>query len=415
MSEAKSVHPFFSNPGAAAPKVSSGPVQWLPSIGGTCLHGTHLDPPYSSKVVLFDIDGTLVQPKSGMKHPVDHKDWKWWRPEVVPKLKECHRDGFSVVFLSNQGKPAGIKDEVKRKAWIEEWKQKITLMAQDIPDVPFRIFVACGRDLYRKPMLGTWWELERLFKESNTTIDKSLSCLVGDAAGRTGDHESTDRKYAINAGINFYTPEEYFLGHSAKPFTLAGFHPSSLPDLPLYTPANPPLIPPGDSKPPSEIVLFVGFPSSGKSTFFKRHFKPRGYVQVNQDKLKTKPACLKAVTEVLKKKGCCVVDNTNRDNKTRKDYVSLAKKYRVPIRCVWFDVSKELAFHNNIYRAFCLAPSTQSAEDKRSFLGQMIYGSFKSAFEEPQVDEGFSDIKKVNWVFEGSEEDRQRWEMWLQI
>lgn len=31
-----------------------------------------------------------------------------------------------------------------------------------------------------------------------------------------------------------------------------------------------------------ELVVFVGFPASGKSTFAERYFVPKGYVRVNQ-------------------------------------------------------------------------------------------------------------------------------------
>ena len=31
------------------------------------------------------------------------------------------------------------------------------------------------------------------------------------------------------------------------------------------------------------------------------------------------------------------------------------------------------------------------------------------------MDEGFSEVRKVNWVFEGDEEARRRWSMWLQV
>ena len=41
--------------------------------------------------------------------------------------------------------------------------------------------------------------------------------------------------------------------------------------------------------------------------------------------------------------------------------------------------------------------------------------AFKSNFEEPTMDEGFDEIKHVNWVFEGSDEERSRWNMWLQL
>ncbi len=38
-------------------------------------------------------------------------------------------------------------------------------------------------------------------------LDKEQSFFVGDAAGRKGDFAGTDRKWALNVGIKFYTPE----------------------------------------------------------------------------------------------------------------------------------------------------------------------------------------------------------------
>lgn len=37
--------------------------------------------------------------------------------------------------------------------------------------------------------------------------DKKAAFFVGDAAGRADDFASTDRKWAINVGIQFHTPE----------------------------------------------------------------------------------------------------------------------------------------------------------------------------------------------------------------
>jgi bifunctional polynucleotide phosphatase/kinase len=41
----------------------------------------------------------------------------------------------------------------------------------------------------------------------NLHADKDASFFVGDAAGRVGDFAGTDRKWAINVGIPFFTPE----------------------------------------------------------------------------------------------------------------------------------------------------------------------------------------------------------------
>ena len=73
-------------------------------------------------------------------------------------------------------------------------------------------------------MPGMWLELERIFAQDGITIghscpsddlslfthsreDKSASFYVGDAAGRANDFASTDRKFALNVGVQFYTPE----------------------------------------------------------------------------------------------------------------------------------------------------------------------------------------------------------------
>ena len=42
---------------------------------------------------------------------------------------------------------------------------------------------------------------------NNGFVDTVESYFVGDAAGRSNDHSGTDRKWAMNAGLKFYTPE----------------------------------------------------------------------------------------------------------------------------------------------------------------------------------------------------------------
>ncbi len=45
----------------------------------------------------------------------------------------------------------------------------------------------------------------------------------------------------------------------------------------------------------------------------------------------------------------------------------------------------------------------------------MAFTGFENAYEAPSMNEGFSEVRDVPWRFEGSEEERRHWSMWLQI
>ncbi|KAH9975259.1 polynucleotide kinase 3 phosphatase-domain-containing protein [Lactifluus volemus] len=427
--------PIFEKRRAGDGEAEQKPFRWLtPSLGPSrsCLHGVHLAPTASSRVAAFDLDGTVIKSpytlnqvgrkgsKGGGTKRVFQKtahglEWEWWKAVVPQRLKEVHDSGYSIVLISNQNlKSAGLVD----------WKKKIPLVAAAVPELPFRIFAATAKDGHRKPMPGIWLELERIFAQDGITIDKNTSFYVGDAAGRAGDFASTDRKFALNVGVQFYTPEEYFLKISPAPYTLPGFHVSSLKEGENYcnrasrvavrtsTPSAPSLIPP-EQKP--EIVIFVGPPCLGKSTFYRTHFAPAGYVHVNQDTLGSRPKCVKAAEEAVAAGKSCVIDNTNRDVQTRKYYLDVAKRLQVSARCFVFRGSAELAWHNNLYRTYARPASVIAREPTRSLVPYSAIIGFADAFEAPSTKEGFSEVQEIPWIFEGSEEERHQWSMWLQI
>ncbi|KAI0928143.1 hypothetical protein AcV5_005807 [Taiwanofungus camphoratus] len=407
--KATKLFPIFDKTSSKDESEEQSSFQWLkPALGPkyTCLHGINLSAENRPKVAAFDLDGCIIQssfPKKGKA--ASPPQFQWWRPGIPLKLKEIHDSGYSVVIITNQA---------LRSAALAEWRKKIPLIGAALPDVPFRLLAATAHDGFRKPIPGMWYELERIFARDKVQIDKEASFFVGDAAGRPDDHAGTDRKWALNVGIPFFTPEEYFLKLHPAPYALTGFHTSSLPtNLPRVTPTSTPLLPPRNKTP--EIVLFVGYPSLGKSSFYRKRFQSEGYVHVNQDTLRTREKCIKATREAIEEGNSCVVDNTNRNAETRKYYVDLAKKLDAPIRCVVFNGSLELAWHNNLYRAFNLPPSLAAKESKRGLLPYSAFTSFRAQYEEPQLTEGFTEIKKVNWIFEGNEEERWRWSMWLQI
>jgi bifunctional polynucleotide phosphatase/kinase len=255
------IHPFFTKPSASSSTVS--PFQWLkPALGPkrTCLHGINLIPKSTPKVAAFDLDGTVIKSNHKNRSKEAALHWEWWRASVPVKLEELHQEGYSIILISNQA---------LKQQHLEGWKKKIPLISAALPSVPFRIFAASAKDGFRKPMPGMWNELEHIFSEDGVQIDKNASFFVGDAAGRMNDFASTDRKWAVNIGIPFYTPEEYFLQLPSAPYNLPGFHVSSLPKLPSLDPPTAKILPDTAG---TELVVFLGFPCLGKSTFFSEAF-----------------------------------------------------------------------------------------------------------------------------------------------
>lgn len=131
----------------------------------------------------------------------------------------------------------------------------------------------------------------------------------------------------------------------------------------------------------------------------------------NQDTLGSREKCLDLVNKSLSAGKSCVVDNTNPARGTRQLYIDMAAAHHVPIRLCHFAGGTALGRHNNVYRA-CYAPS--NAAGQRAILPDVAFENFNKSFEEPSVDEGFAEIKTVNFVFtDGGEEALKMWSRWL--
>jgi bifunctional polynucleotide phosphatase/kinase len=58
---------------------------------------------------------------------------------------------------------------------------------------------------------------------------------------------------------------------------------------------------------------------------------------------------------------------------------------------------------------------TCNGQPKRESIPYIGFTAFRDNYEEPQLAERISEIKKVNWVFSGTEEEKKYWSMWLQV
>ncbi|WKY04717.1 hypothetical protein Q1695_005602 [Nippostrongylus brasiliensis] len=341
---------------------------------------THKDCAPRAKIAAFDMDGTLVTTKSGKVFPVDNNDWRIIYDKVAPRLKKLHsEEDYKIVIFTNQ---KGIQvGKVDKNGFKRKMEAVITKLG-----IPAQAFVAIGDGHYRKPCTGMWKELVEANEDMEIDMDNSL--YVGDAAGRhktktrpKKDHSCADRFFAANLGLRFYTPEEFFLGQkTSEPWGPPSFDPAA------YLDSKRPLLEPEDAPLPSsmkEVIVIVGFPGSGKSTFARKLESDHGYTVVNRDTLGTWQKCCEHARAHL-----------------RSRYTALAKEMKVPCRCFVFTCDFNQAQHNVKFRRL-----TQKNDNE---VGTMVLRMYGSKFEKPDLSEGFESIVHVNFVpsFENEEHEK---------
>lgn len=342
----------------------------------------------SRKAACFDIDGTIITTKSGRVFPTNTSDWRLLFPEVSSKLKQFSAEGFKIVFITNQ------KGIAKGKVRIQDFKKKVEAIVKEL-GIPIQVLISTGCGIYRKPVVGMWLYLLTHCNES-APIDTSSSFYCGDAAGRHDkwmpgrkkDFSCGDRLFALNIGIQFYTPEELFLNQEpTQEFSLPAFNPTILKrDGPVCSPPDTKVV-----SSSQELIVCVGLPGSGKSFFVKQHLLPAGYVHVNRDILGTWQKCLALCEQSLPQGQSVVVDNTNVDKESRKRYIECAKEAGVSCRCFLFSTSLDHCRHNNEFR---LLIGTDKAH---ATVNDMVMRMLNKKFVDPAKNEGFNSIVRIHF------------------
>jgi bifunctional polynucleotide phosphatase/kinase len=349
-----------------------------------------------TKVAAFDIDGTIIKTKSGNIFANNETDWKFFDKSVPNKLVELYEDGYQIIFISNQ---LGIS---KGKINIDEWKKKIDSVCVKI-GCPIEIYAATDNNFYRKPMTGIWDEYVCYNTNNNTNNDelktssKYEKCFfVGDAAGRKKDFSDTDRKFALNLDIPFYTPEMFFLETPNNYINYPIDYFNNLFSNKLFNNKNTVLSSDYIIYTTQTLIINVGYMASGKTTYTKDFLKHQyingkgeDFVYINQDLLKTAKKCIKDCETALKNKKSVIIDNTNPSVNVRKEYIDLAKKYKVTnVICNYFNTDIEHSMHNMLYRHVI-------TNGKSKIIPDMVFYMFRKRFVMPELSEGFSHINTI--------------------
>ncbi|PHJ22185.1 polynucleotide kinase-3 [Cystoisospora suis] len=212
-------------------------------------------------LALFDLDGTLITTKSGKAFPQHSMDWQLLHaPHSTQRMKSLVSEGYHVIVISNQ---LGVQ---KGHTTLTSLTEKVDAIYGAL-GVPLTVCLATGDDLFRKPRPAAasfiLTHLTAHLHRSQCCVSSSNCCTtvtangvaqmlpgrkaslppifyVGDAAGRLNrepesvhvskpkrkqrDHSTADLKFALNIGVPFFTPEQFFLQLDEPPPPLIAYY-----------------------------------------------------------------------------------------------------------------------------------------------------------------------------------------------
>jgi bifunctional polynucleotide phosphatase/kinase len=339
----------------------------------------------------FDLDSTLIKTKSGRRFGTDKDDWKFIYSNDRMKRKMTGSNTSVICIISNQ---LGVsKGKVNDKELMHKFTNIVNSLSNILEDKFICIFGAFQDDLYRKPRTESLEYIVSVLKPyaNFNSIDYDNSYYVGDASGCEGDFSDVDYKFALNAGLKFYDVDE-FLGdyenYYPKPFHMISDEDFGSYDVKLNSIMNPTLninLYEYINK-VNRLIILVGSPASGKTSLANSIKKISTHTVdiISQDTLKTVAKCKKAAISFIKDNvstyhHTIVIDNTNRDIKTRKIWIDLAKEHNYNPLIFYLTTEKDKSTHLNMYR------SLQPNSDKK--IPAIALNVFYAKLEKPSRSE----------------------------
>ncbi|UKJ87649.2 hypothetical protein MACJ_000087 [Theileria orientalis] len=360
------------------------------------LYKRHKDPKPSTRFAIFDMDNTLMFTPSlfvqelakgvalQVAKPAIPNDFVLFSKNLRDKLLSELDKGRGILVVSNQ---RGLLENFQ---FVYRILERVDLLLKEI-DLPLYIFLATRHDIYRKPAPGILLFFEK-YLNSGLKIEFSDSFYVGDAAGRrlpykvssimlrnilnrlksidfskhryynidregnvvhvdanaiisrmtiskmrnvfAYDFSDCDMKFAINSGMRFFTPDEYF--YDLPPYELkVKFDPKSIGLDPFFPTVQ------------SGLIVLIGNLSSGKTHLAKNCTK---FNQISESNFGSHEQFMRALKVMFSEGKNVVIDDTNHVATKRVELVRLAHSFNIYVTFVHLDLSQNLINHLNKIR-----------------------------------------------------------------
>ncbi|HKQ37376.1 MAG TPA: AAA family ATPase [Verrucomicrobiae bacterium] len=144
-----------------------------------------------------------------------------------------------------------------------------------------------------------------------------------------------------------------------------------------------------------EMVLFIGVPASGKSSFYKERFF-LSHVRINRDMLKTRRREELLIRACFDGKTKFVVENTNLTRVVRAPYIALAKNAEFRVVGYFFDLPAPEAVNRN------------KARPEPERVPAVAIWAARKRLEPPTLDEGFDELHTVTFDSTGTKSIQTR-------
>jgi bifunctional polynucleotide phosphatase/kinase len=111
-------------------------------------------PQKTDKILMIDLDWTIIKPESGSTFPLSEKDWVF--RFKLNELRDKYNNGYLIAVITNQKsllKEKGLNEEEFKNRWYK---------ISELLSIPVYMLYSMYDDFYRKPRIGMFKLLETL-------------------------------------------------------------------------------------------------------------------------------------------------------------------------------------------------------------------------------------------------------------